>query len=134
MAQKTNYFDTPAVLKCLSIYRLYINHLTKESQNLPASFCYGVFIELVKKILECESQTCVTAILLIIYEVYEKLEPEFQTYLTLYFLGNKFCALFYHWSYVVRSIFQYFFVLRIAQNKSIFNLFSEVDKKLKHSY
>jgi len=132
IAKKTNYYDSISVLKCLSIYRAYVNYLTLGNNLLPVSFCYGVFTKIIKKMLESESVNFLVATLMIIYEAYDKFESEFQSYLTLYLLGSKFISLFYHWSYVVRSAFHHLLILKIAQNREIFNpLGTKIHKKLR---
>jgi len=72
IAKKTNYYDSSTVLRCLSIYRIYIRNLTQGNNLLSASFCYGVFTKIIKTFLDSESVNCVAATLMIIYEAYEK--------------------------------------------------------------
>jgi hypothetical protein len=74
IAKKTNFYEATDLIKCLSIYRILLSNLTIRGGIVPVSFCYGVFIKVIKKILSSESANCVAAAIMLIYENYNKFE------------------------------------------------------------
>ena len=72
IAKKINFYENSHLIKCLSIYRIFLKHLRVVNKLIPASFCYGVFSKVIKKILLSESANCVAAAIMLIYENYSK--------------------------------------------------------------
>jgi hypothetical protein len=93
----------------------YFNCLTEQqTRTLPRTFNYLYFFKSFKLIIETIEHTeAIIRALILIYDFYDWLSPEWRDNISMYLLGKVFFKLFFHWSFQVRIIFFNFLIIKL---------------------
>ena len=89
-----------------------------QTKQLPRTFNYLYFFKSYKMIIETIEHTePIVKALILLYDFYEWLSPEWRDNFTMYLLGKVFFRLFFHWSFQIRIIFYNFLIIKVKYTR-----------------
>jgi hypothetical protein len=116
---KTNMFDSAAVLKAIDIINSYFEELAKAHKNIHTSFNYSVLLAGMKTIILSDHSYAIGKCLLLYYNHYNMLNFNIRKDLNMFLLGRVFFKLFLNWSINVRAVFHHLLIFRILLQSGI---------------
>ncbi|CAK82569.1 unnamed protein product (macronuclear) [Paramecium tetraurelia] len=124
---KTNLFDSDALLNCLEILNSCLQYLCNHKLSMPTSLDQQFFLKGIRMILlQCEHAFSVSKCLWLIYNNYVLFPLDIRKDITDLLFENVATKFFMHWSFNIRMIFHHILLYRIQHlHKSNKNLNEE---------
>ncbi|CAD8078040.1 unnamed protein product [Paramecium sonneborni] len=124
---KTNLFDSEALLNCLEILNSCLQYLYNHKLSMPTSLDQQFFLKGLRMILlQCEHAFSVAKCLWLIYNNYVLFPLDIRKDITDLLFENVATKFFMHWSFNIRMIFHHILLYRIQHlHKSNKNLNEE---------